>query len=265
MQPRSLIAQITLCASLLASGNACSFELPIAALQAGTQVKYALGAVVDVRRPNTNGITVLAVTPGGAADRIGLHPGDQLIVVNGQRLDRTSTPSAMLENALQQGGGTLRIEVMRNGEALLLFGHADQGSITATTPVDTAPCGYVSTAGPVSKIGQGIHDAAIASIDGRSTPLDTRNRYRLSAGRHVLVVSEEIDEAHLTSFQIKSRLLVLSRLQERANKVLVVDIKPGTRLRVGAQLLRDKLDSQSMRDNLYWQPVAWQEPAGKCP
>ena len=34
---------------------------------------------------------------------------------------------------------------------------------------------------------------------------------------------------------------------------------------IGARLLRDRLDAQSIRDNAYWEPVVWEERAEPCP
>jgi len=42
---------------------------------------------VDVRKPDPRGIEVLAVTPDGAAARMGLKVGDRLLAINNRRLD----------------------------------------------------------------------------------------------------------------------------------------------------------------------------------
>ena len=272
MSFRTPFAAALLGAGLLLSGNARAHSPPdllaAVALQANTQsreTRYALGAVVDVRRANVKGVTILAITPGGAADRMGLQAGDQLRVVNGARLDNTLTPSSVLENVLQQGNGVLEVEAVRNGRPIFLSGRAgiDEASPPGT-PDSSSGCGYVSTLGVVPKVSQGIHSALITSIDGRSTPLQPPNRHRLAAGRHVLIVSEAIDDFHLTSSQAKDRDYVLDRLRARAYKALVVNVKPGTSLRIGAKLLRDKLDRQSIRNNAYWQPVVWKEVPDTC-
>lgn len=48
-------------------------------------------------------------------------------------------------------------------------------------------------------------------------------------------------------------------------KALVLDVQPGTSYRIGARLIRAKLDTQSIRDNAYWEPVVWDEVAEPCP
>ena len=238
------------------------------ALQAGTstsRARYVLGAVVDVRRANVKGITILAITPGGAANRMGLQAGDQLRVVNGRRLDDTLTPSSVLEQALQEGSGSLKVEVIRDGEPVFLSGRADtESSMAASDAGPSRSCGYVTERGTVPKVSQGIHAAVITSIDGRGTPLRSENRHRLSAGRHVLIVSEAIEDFYFTSSQQQNRFYTLRRLNARAFKALVVEVKPGTSLSIGAKLLRDKLDTESIRNNQYWQPVVWKEVPESC-
>lgn len=267
-----ILAATVLGASLLFAGDTRAHAPGLVvsdALQTGTgasRARYVLGAVVDVRRANAKGITILAITPGGAANRIGLQAGDQLRVVNGRRLDDTLTPSSVLEQALQEGNGSLKIEAIRNGESIFLSGRADAESPIATRHLGTSGfCGYVTDQAAAPKISQGIHAAVITSIDGRSTSLQSVNRHRLSAGRHVLVVSEAIEDLYFNSSQQKNRFYTLRRLHARAHKALVVDVKPGMILRVGAKLLHDKLNSESIRNNEYWQPVVWKEVPERCP
>jgi hypothetical protein len=81
----------------------------------------------------------------------------------------------------------------------------------------------------------------------------------------VLTIAERIDDQHLSS--VEKRWIFLTRrfLDARGYKTLIVNIEPDTRLEVGAQLREDRLDSRSIRDNLYWEPVVWQVSAERCP
>ena len=105
MSFRIFLAGTLLAAGLPAANHAHATqppELAGIALQASSssgQSRYELGAVVDVRRASVNGVTILAITPGGAADRMGLQTGDQLRVVNGRRLDGTTKPSSSMRAA----------------------------------------------------------------------------------------------------------------------------------------------------------------------
>jgi hypothetical protein len=242
--------------------------LPAAsALQAAASsslARYGLGAVVDVRQANPNGAAVLAVTPGGAADRMGLQAGDRLLAINGHRLDSTSKPSSTLEVALQESNGELQVEASRDGRPLALSGRADALRLAATSG-NPASCGYVSTRAGVVPRTQQIFHADITQIDGRSTPLEPSYRHRVGAGKHVLVVREFIDPNYLNSAQIHQIAKMKKFAFARAYKSFVIDVKPGMSYRIGARLLKDKLDTQSIRDNAYWEPVVWQEVAEACP
>lgn len=227
---------------------------------AAPQTRYELGAILDVRQASTRGVAVLAITPGAAADRMGLLAGDRVHAINGRRLDATPKPSAMLESALQESGGSLRIEISRGGKAMSLTGQADV--VASVGPVG---CGYITDHEGVVPRSQGIFDAQITQIDGRSTPLQPTNRHRAPAGKRVLVVRELIPETYLNSAQ----LLQIAKMKKfafaRAYKSLVVEVEPGMSYRIGARLLRDRLDTQGIRDNAYWEPVVWAQVPQACP
>lgn len=241
-------------------------DLAADGLQAGSlavQARYELGAVVDVRRASVDGVTVLAVTPGGAADRLGLRPGDRLRAINGRRLDDTAKPGSTLESALQESDGTLRVEVMRNGNPLVLSGRAD--SVSSAAQGVSRSCGHVSARAGVVPRREDIFAADITQVDGRSTPLYPEYRHKLSAGNHVLVVRDFIDPKRLNSAQLAQIAKLKKFAYARAYKSIVVNVEPGMTYYIGARLLRDKLDTQSIRDNAYWEPVVWKKVAEACP
>lgn len=225
------------------------------------QTRYELGAVVDVRRTSANGVTILAITPGGAADRLGLQAGDQLRAINGHRLDGTPQPSSAIENALQEGNGALRVEAVRNGKTLVLSGRADTAN--SASQGNTKSCGYVSAEGVVPR-SKSVFQAEITQVDGRSTPIQRTLRHRVHSGKHVLVVREFIDPARLNSAQLLQIAKMKKFAMARAYKSLVVDVEPGISYRIGARLLKDKLDAQSIRDNAYWEPVIWAKVPETC-
>ena len=236
---------------------------PLLALQssaASGQPRYALGAVVDARNANSNGMTVLAVTPDAAADRIGLRAGDQLRAINGYRLDDAPRPASTLETGLQQGNGALRLEVLRDGRKLLLSGRADALGTTSAPS-----CGYVSDTQGVVPKSQDIFNVEITQIEGRSTPLLPSNRHRVDSGKRVLVVRELIQERYLNSSQLQQIRKMKKFAFARAYKSLIVDVEPGMSYRIGARLIREKLDTRSIRDNAYWEPVVWSKVPQSCP
>ncbi|RYG13323.1 MAG: hypothetical protein EON92_05840 [Burkholderiales bacterium] len=228
---------------------------------AAAQSRYDLGAVVDVRKSSDDGNAVLAVTPGAAAERIGLRAGDRVMAINGRRLDHpTAKPSAALESALQEGRGALRVEVTRDGKPLLLSGRADLVRANSANS-----CGYVTDRAGVVPRNQGIFQVDITQIEGRSTPLQPTHRHRVDAGKRVLVVRELIPQNYLNSAQLAQIAKMKKFAFARAYKSLVVDVNPGMSYRIGARLLRDKLDTQSIRDNAYWVPVVWEVVPESCP
>lgn len=218
----------------------------------------SLGAVVDTRFPHADGPAVLAITPGGTAQTLGLQAGDRLLSVNGAPLRSQDNIATRLERALETGGGSVRLEVLRAGERLEL-----SGPMQAAVPASSG-CGYVSDDDPTPVVSDGIHAVEITSIDGDSTPLDPQNRYRLSAGEHVLVVSEQIAGHHFSGRQNQLREQMKQRTLARAYKALVVTVEPGVRYSVGAKLLRDSMDNDAMRANAYWEPVVFKQRAQEC-
>ncbi|MEO6103279.1 MAG: PDZ domain-containing protein [Pseudoxanthomonas sp.] len=242
---------------------AATTTYPILAMQssmAGNPARYELGAVVDVRNASSKGIKVMAVTPEAAADRIGLRVGDQLLAINGHRLDDTLKPASTLENALQEGSGALRLEIMRDGRPLLLSGRAD-----ARVAGSGQACGYVTSQQGVVPQSEDIFDVEITQIEGRSTPLQTSNRHRVEAGKRVLVVREMVPDNYLNSAELQQIRKMKRFAFARAYKSFVVDVQPGMSYRIGARLIREKLDTQSIRDNAYWEPVVWSEVPQSCP
>lgn len=231
------------------------------------QVRYELGAVVV---PRTDGApAVMAVTPGGAAERLRLQPGDRLVAINGRRLAGAADPVATLQAAVAAAGGTLRVEALRDGKPVSATGSADIVAIPAYQVIVGAPpagrCdGFASDSIGAPPRSHAVYRADITRIDGRSTPMTPVNRHRLAPGRHVLTVRERIDRAWIS----RAQDVLIQRMQRRerahAYKPLVLDVRPGTTYRVGARLLRDRLDPDAIRANAYWEPVVWAEEAADC-
>lgn len=266
MQLTGLLLAIGLCTVIQANAVQPAGLLATGALQAGASsgiARYELGAVVDVRQASRNGVAILAVTPGGAADRMGLLVGDRLIAVNGRRLDGTPKPSIVLEDALQAGNGALQVEAIRKGKSLALSGPAD--AMRPIAPGPAASCGYLSTRAGVVPRKQHVFRAEITQIDGRSTPIQPVYRHQASAGKHVLVVREFIDPDYLNPAQLNQIAKMKKFAFARAYKSFVIDVKPNMGYRIGARLIKDKLDTQSIRDNAYWEPVVWEVVPEACP
>ena len=249
--------------SLHASPQPPALEFALQAAMAPSEARYQLSAVVDLRQARKKRATVLAVTPRGAAERMGLRAGDQLRAINGTRLDDTTEPAMAFDNAMQESDGNLQVEAVRNGMKLLLSGKADV--VAGPSNASKQACGFLTDQARPTPREDDIFAADITQIDGRSTPTVPRNRHRVGTGKRVIVVREFIHPSRLNSSQLQQIEKMKKFSFARAYKSLVVDVKPGTSHRIGARLLRDKLDTQSIRDNAYWEPVVWAEVPETCP
>lgn len=233
------------------------------------QVRYELGAVVDVRRPAPQGLEVLAISPDSAAARLGLKAGDRLLALNGRRLDGRAPAGDVLREAMQASNGQLKVVASRNGARIEASGRADvvglpAYALTIGSAAGQAPgCGFVSYS-HLPPRSENVFPAIITTVDGRSTPLGEVNRLRVEGGRHVLTVQEFIPDHRLSATQNRQRFLAKRELLARAYKPLVLEIKPGINYRVGARLRKDRLDNASIRANEYWEPVVWEQVQEAC-
>lgn len=231
------------------------------------KIHHELGVVVDGRSSSGQGMPILAVTPDSAAARAHLLPGDRLIAINDRRLDGGAGAYESLQQALDAGAGQARLEWLRSGKRMTASVDAD----TVTVPgydlaiqVPPSGCGFVSDQQGVVPKSKGIHNLLITRIDGRSTPLEPLYEYKLPAGRHLLTLAQRFEPQFLTDRQRKSIQLSERVAHIRAYKTLTVEVKPNTAYRIGARLLKDKLDDASIRNFAYWEPVVWEERAQKC-
>lgn len=238
---------------------------PGTVLAIAATARWELGLVLDGRRTGDRGVIVMAVSPGSAAERMGVQVGDRLLAVNGRALAGASSPNALVAQTLADGDGDARLQVERDRRTLELSGRADDALAAAQARTGGATgCGYVSEIGVHPRVSRNIFPAEITMINGRSTPLSQQNRHQVPAGRQVLVVREFIDRHRLQG----NELLRMDRMKRlrgaRAYKTLVVDVEPGMRYSIGAELLPDRLDPDSIRANAYWQPVVWESRPEAC-
>jgi hypothetical protein len=220
-----------------------------------------LDAVLDIRRPDVEGITVLAITPGGNADRMGMQLGDRVLAVNGRSLTDTLRPSAVLENALT-ASGPITATVSRQGKTIHLVEGTDANPILP----DPVGCGYITNRGTLPTGRGDLFPVEILSIDGGGQPIDA-NRFRLSAGMHAIIVSERIDDIPGVRFNLaqrRERNWYLDREGHYPAKTVLVDVKPNTRHRIGALFIEEGLKGKRVRENAYWEPVVWEDVPDDC-
>ena len=111
--PRTLLKPLLLAACL-------AVALPRPAIAADAPA-YELGIV---GRSADDGVELLAVTPGGAAERLGLRAGDHVVSVNGERLSGIRDPLQALQQSIDANAGQARLVVSRDGQTLESSGTA---------------------------------------------------------------------------------------------------------------------------------------------
>ena len=253
-----------------------------AALDVGTPARRVadLGMLVDSARAGADGLRVLAVTPGGGAERIGLRAGDALLALNGTALARADGGATLREtvDALPDGS-TLAFYVRRDGKPQTLSGPLRSielppmrltigagTHVAAAAPasrhtgnrIDVAEgCGRISDFDTAPRQQQ-LHAAKIISIDGVTPGPDGSKSYRVAAGTHVVKVAEDIESRYL-SFSDRARS---SGPATRRYKTLTVDVAAGTTTLIAARLIPEQRDNPA--DGAYWEPAAWKQVEEAC-
>lgn len=231
-----------------------------------------LGLLVDSARDSRDGLHVLAVTPGGSGERMGLRGGDVLVALNGRPLtggDAAATLRGIVDSL--PNGGALAFDVRHDGAARTVNGTLSvlelppmrltiggTPTIAAGDPAvpATGGCGRVSEF-DVAPRQQGLHAAKILSIDGRSAGPTGSTSFRVPAGHHVLEVAEQVEPRYLA---FNDRLRNAGPASRR--KRLEVDVSADTTLLVAARLNEDRRNE--WRDGAYWDPVVWKTSAEPC-
>lgn len=252
-----------------------------------------LGLLVD-SKDTAAGLHVLAVTPGGNAERMGLRAGDVLLSLNGESLAAADGASSLRRtvDALPDGG-RLDFSVRRDGRTQNMGGAsaslylpamhlsigsgtalasnaaaggssaapsggatAAQGSYSSAPANASSGCGRVSDF-DVAPSGQRLHKATIISIDNHTPGPSGSKAYQVPAGTHVLKVGEHIPSRYF-SFNDRQRNAQVGG----GYKTITVDVAPDTTYFVAARLNEDQRDNPA--NGAYWDPVVWQQVAEGC-
>jgi hypothetical protein len=247
-----------------------------------------LGLLVDSKGGAADGLHVLAVTPGGNAERMGLRAGDVLIALNGTPL-ASNDGAATLRNTVDTlpDGGRLDFNVRRDGRTQSMDGasasmvlpamHLSIGNGTALASNAGANAAASSPAGgynggssanggsecgrlsdfDVAPSGQGLHAATIISIDNKAPGPHGSKAYMIGAGAHVLKISEHIPSRYF-SFNDRQRNAQVGG----GYKTLSVDVASDTTYFVAARLNEDQRDNPA--HGAYWDPVVWKQVPESC-
>jgi len=247
----------------------------------------SLGALVDSTNAQSarDGLHVLGATPGSTADRLGLHPGDVIVAVNGTSLrglgadDRGRALAATTLRSVVEDlpdSATLSVNVQRGGDALTLnaplqavyvpamrveLGDAADasggGAGAAPERSDAAAqegCGRIS-AFDVAPRGEHLYAARILLLDGHTPGPEGVASYRVSAGEHRLLVAENIPTHALGVGEIAT-------FRRQTSKPLTIVVEPGKTAMVAAQL--HLANASDLNHGTYWDPVMWKQIAESC-
>ncbi len=242
-----------------------------------------LGVLVDSARDNADGLHVLGVTPGSAAEKMGLRAGDVLVAANGTALGGNgAAAAASLRHNVDNlpSGATLAFQVDRAGRAQTVSGAltsvyvpalrlhvgdavqvassgSGAGGTSAMEAQAASGCGRISDF-DVAPRQQQLHAAKIILIDGQTPGPAGLKSFRVAVGPHVVTVAN----------QIESRYLPFNDMQRNAGmsqshyKKLTIDVTPDTTTLIAARLNDDKRND--WQRDAYWDPIAWKQIAETC-
>lgn len=88
------------------------------------RVRYELGAVINIST-DPHGSPVVALTPGGTAERLGIQVGDRVLAINDVALAESGDPATDIALAINREDGLLRLKLLRDGHELLVDGAAE--------------------------------------------------------------------------------------------------------------------------------------------
>ena len=252
------------------SADATDIHLDI---DAPAQQVSNLGVLVDSSRKDRDGVHVLAITPGGAAEKMGVRSGDVLVAVNGRSLAESDSASALLRGTVEAvpNGGALAFDVRRDSRLVSMSGPLSSVRLPAMRLTigdgeQVAAAGGSTTSGGCGRISdfdvaprqQGLHAAKIISIDGVAPGPQGSHSFRVAAGRHTVKVAELI-ESHYLPFNDRLRN---SGPSASHYKTIEVEVAPDTTSLVAAHLEDDK--RTEWKDGAYWSAVAWKRTSESC-
>lgn len=233
----------------------------------------ALGLLVDSELA-ADGLQVLAVTPGGLADELGLRPGD--LVQRFNDLDLTvlgSSGAASLREAMGalRPGDELHFTIARSRIAVDLSGTVPAPDLPAYTlemrtggrpvEVDERGCGEVSIlVDPPAT--QRLSPVRVTRINEASTGVLSRDRFVLRPGLYRLRLYE-VDRGRgtlrrATDSAIRRRQTLPS---SRLVQTLDLQVEAGQRYELAGARAGDGISAGNIDQ---WEPVVWRQKAARC-
>ncbi|HZW75184.1 MAG TPA: PDZ domain-containing protein, partial [Caldimonas sp.] len=245
----------------------------------------SLGALVDSTSAQSarDGLHVLGATPGSAADRIGLRPGDVIVAVNGTSLrdlgadeHGRALAAATLRSVIDAlpDAATVSLDVVRGGSTVALSAPLQAVHVPAmrvelgeaatlggaSSGPDAAPAGSGVGCGRISGFdvaprGQRLYGVRLILIDGSSPGPFPTPSFRVAPGEHHVLVAENIPTQALGIGEIAT-------LRRQTSKPLTVVVQPGKTAMVAAQLHLS--NASDLSHGTYWDPVVWRQADEPC-
>lgn len=250
-------------ASLNERGLLAGVQGQATVLRAPAQQRWELGAVLDVADGNRHGPRVLAITPEGPAERMGLRVDDRITRINGIEIRGGSGGAARLMSAIGERDGQLRVDVFRNGDTTTLEGVATSLAVpgyTLTLDTGAAPdsdCGRIDVY-PWRRLSIRVYPVVLHAINDRLPGAEDQYQFKLAPGRHVLKLSEQITDVRIGN---EIRRAALERQQKNLRE-FVIDVEPGMTYRIGARFILE--ERARIEDGGYWEPVVWRSFGQSC-
>src|SRR3546814_17652131 len=144
--------------------------------------------------------------------------------------------------AVRDGNGAVRLGAARCKSRIELDGQADivavpayQLTVGEAAAGTVTGCGYVSDSSLPPR-SEGLFNAEITQVDGRSTPLHGINRVHVASGRHVPTIGELIPSHRLSMTHTMERSRATKLLIACDYKPLVAEVQPGNETMIGVRL-----------------------------
>lgn len=239
-----------------------------------------LGLLVDATSAGNarDGLRVFGTTPGGTAERIGVHPGDVIVAVNGRSLrelgaddNGRALAAATLKSSVDAlpADANVQLDVLRGGTQLALNGPLQSVQLpalrvalgasgtAADPPAQTIAtgCGRIGLV-DLAPRQEKLYGATILLVDGTAPGPYGAKSYRVDAGTHELLVAERIPTRAMGMGEFAS-------LRKSKPKSLTITVKPNTTVLIAARFNEDR--TSELNKGGYWDPVAWKEIAETCP
>ncbi len=256
-----------------------------------------LGLLVDSSTNDSDGLHVIATTPGGAADRMGIRAGDRLVAVSGQSLLTAGASAASARRSAEllrqhiaglDESVPVNFSLRRDGTTLALSGPVTRTWLPALhlrvgDGVAVASAAAVGTAmAQTSAVSAAASTAAASTAEGcgRISIFDVAPRnQQLHAATLIAIDGVTPGPTGSPSYQVSAgphKLTVGERIESRylsindaernapinRYKTLNITVKPDTTYYLASHFNQDK--ALEFANNGYWDPVIWRETPEQC-